>query len=139
MKKKEREIAFQLYMGGKSCEAIAMIVQVRKATVLAWVKKYHWERLHSAKTITRSSLLQESYAQLDKLNREVKEKYEGVPTLEHSKIKNVLVEEIKNLSASPLEVYIDIISEFMDFVKGKKGGGEMITYCDAFITKKAGE
>jgi hypothetical protein len=82
---------------------------------LALQKENSWDALKDLQSITKKQLLTDSYAQLAAVNLAIKANG-NVPTKEQYDAKSILGKEIDRLSDSPLAVYTDVFSEFIDYL-----------------------
>lgn len=57
-KKDERKLAKHYYLqGDKSQKEIAVIVNVREATIGSWIRKYGWDNLRAAQTASKENAI----------------------------------------------------------------------------------
>lgn len=113
--KKERARAF-FVKSSLNRKEIAEAVGVTEKTLRSWIDAENWQEEKDSQTITRSQLLQESYAQLKALNDEIRDKHSGVPTKNLADAKAMVRKEIDSLSRQPIYRYVEIFEEFLIFV-----------------------
>lgn len=112
-------MARSLYLNSSlSNKDIAKQVGTTEKTLRKWRTDEDWDTLKELKTITRSNLLQDAYAQLKTINKQIDELDKS--DMKTRKIlfdaKAVLGKEIDRLSESPLHVYIGVFDEFTDWI-----------------------
>lgn len=90
---------------------IAEQVGVTQKTLRGWINAGDWDSLREAKTITRQQLLNDSYAQLSAVNKQITDEHGGVPTKALSDAKAVLIKEIEALSDLPLHKLLSVFHE----------------------------
>lgn len=112
----KKNIAYTMYMqGGNTQKHIAATLRVSEKTVSSWVKKGRWEELRDNSTLSRKSLLTDSYKQLRALNEEIA-KSGGVITKSQSDAKATILREIKSLSDNPIHVYVECFEDFVEYL-----------------------
>lgn len=112
-------MARSLYLNSSlSNKDIAKQVGTTEKTLRKWRTDEDWDTLKELKTITRSNLLQDAYAQLKTINSEIAELKTG--DIATRKVlfdsKAILGKEIDRLSESPLHVYIGVIDELINWI-----------------------
>jgi hypothetical protein len=120
---------------------IAEKVPCTAKTLSAWITKYGWDVEKETQSITRASLLKDSYAQLKAINEEIVENHNGVPNKALSDAKSTIRKEIEALSNNPLHVYVEVFTEFMDYVQQNHGSAmmDLLELSDEFINHLANE
>lgn len=118
---------------------IAEKVPCTPKTLNNWIDKFGWDKEKETQTITRSSLLKDSYAQLKAINEEITNNHNGVPNKALSDAKSTIRKEIEALSNNPLHVYVEVFTEFMDYVQQNHGSKMMalLELSDEFINHLA--
>ncbi len=112
----KKKLAQELYvLGNQTQKSIAAAVVVTEKTLGKWIDEGEWEGLKNLQSVTKKQLLADSYAQLAAVNLRIKDNG-NVPTKELYDAKSILGKEIDRLSDSPLAVYTDVFSEFIDFL-----------------------
>jgi predicted transcriptional regulator len=112
----KKRLAQELYvLGNQTQKSIAETIGVTEKTLGKWIKENNWDALKDLQSITKKQLLTDSYAQLAAVNLAIKANG-NVPTKEQYDAKSILGKEIDRLSDSPLAVYTDVFSEFIDYL-----------------------
>lgn len=112
----KKRLAQELYvLGNQTQKSIAETIGVTEKTLGNWIKDNEWDGLKDLQSITKKQLLADSYAQLAAVNLAIKANG-NVPGKEHYDAKSILGKEIDRLSDSPLAVYTDVFSEFIDYL-----------------------
>jgi predicted transcriptional regulator len=112
----KKRLARELYvLGNQTQKSIADTIGVTEKTLGKWIKENSWDALKDLQSITKKQLLTDSYAQLAAVNLAIKANG-NVPTKEQYDAKSILGKEIDRLSDSPLAVYTDVFSEFIDYL-----------------------
>jgi len=109
----KKELAKSLYIKSKlNRKQICEMVDCAEKTLRNWIKKYNWDQLREAETITRSELLRSAYKQLQQVNQHIEKELNGIPNKEMSDVKAVIRKEIEALSEMPLYQYIEVAEDF---------------------------
>ncbi len=112
----KKRLAQELYvLGNQTQKSIAETINVTPKTLGKWIEINNWDSLKDLQSITKKQLLTDSYAQLAAVNLAIKANG-NVPTKEQYDAKSILGKEIDRLSDSPLAVYTDVFSEFIDYL-----------------------
>lgn len=110
----KRTLAKSFYLYAHfSQKKIAEMCGVQEKTLKAWIDKYRWGEEKEKNSITRQSLLKETYSQLTAINKEIKENYNGIPTKTLSDAKGVLIKEIEALDRQPLHKIIEVLQDVL--------------------------
>lgn len=114
--KDKKIIAQELFISGAHTrKSISEIVGVTEKTLRNWIEAGDWENLKNLHGVTRSQLLQDSYAQLKAINEKIAS-IGGVPTKELYDAKSIVGKEIERLSEHSIAVYIECFSEFTSWL-----------------------
>lgn len=112
----KKRLAQELYvLGNQTQKSIAATIGVTEKTLGKWITDNEWDALRDLQSITKKQLLTDSYAQLAAVNLAIK-KNGNVPSKEQYDAKSILGKEIDRLSDSPLAVYTDVFSDFIDWL-----------------------
>ena len=107
-----RETAKGLFVkSDMSQKEIAVLLGVSEKSVSEWRKKYDWDTSKQIQSITRKSLLEEAYKQLDAINKKITDKG-GIPDKALSDAKAECLREIEKFSDTPTHIYIDVFEDF---------------------------
>lgn len=107
-----RETAKGLFVkSDMSQKEIAVLLGVSEKSVSEWRKKYDWDTSKQIQSITRKSLLEEAYKQLDAINKKIADKG-GIPDKALSDAKAQCLREIEQFSDTPTHIYIDVFEDF---------------------------
>lgn len=110
--KDKKILAQELFISGvHTRKSISELVGVTEKTLRNWIEAGDWEKLKNLHGVTRSQLLQDSYAQLKAVNEKIAS-IGGVPTKELYDAKSIIGKEIERLSDHSMAVYIECFSEF---------------------------
>lgn len=93
-----------------SQKEIAAALGVSEKAVCEWRKKYDWDTAKQVQSITRKSLLEDAYKQLDAINQKIADKG-GIPDKALSDAKAECMREIEKFSDTPTHVYIDVFED----------------------------
>lgn len=107
----KRAIAQSLYIKGVSQKEIAEIIGISEQTISKWRKNFYWDEILEQNTVTRTSLLKDSYIQLAAVNNAIKLNG-NIPKKEQSDSKAQLLREIESFSEQPIFKYIEVFEEF---------------------------
>jgi predicted transcriptional regulator len=115
-----KKLAKELFvLGNQTQKSISETVGVTEKTLSKWIEgnenEPSWKELKDLQSITKKQLLADSYAQLAAVNLAIKANG-NVPTKEQYDAKSILGKEIDRLSDSPLAVYTDVFSDFIDWL-----------------------
>lgn len=110
--KKEKARAF-FVRSSLNRKEIAETIGVTEKTLRNWIELDNWQAEKDSSSITRSQLLQESYAQLQAINDEIRDNHKGIPTKLLSDAKGVIRKEIETLSTHPIYKYVEVFEEFL--------------------------
>lgn len=122
--------------GAHTRKSISEMVGVTEKTLRKWIDDGDWEKMKNLHGVTRSQLLQDSYAQLKAVNEKIKG-IGGVPTKELYDAKSIIGKEIERLSDHSLAVYIECFSEFTGWLlrnhpkESKVFGSVMLEFLEA--------
>lgn len=112
----KKRLAQELYvLGNQTQKSIAATIGVTEKTLGKWITDNEWNALRDLQSITKKQLLTDSYAQLAAVNLAIKANG-NVPSKEQYDAKSILGKEIDRLSDSPLAVYTDVFSDFIDWL-----------------------
>mgnify|MGYP000400948523 CR=1 FL=1 len=115
--KEKKALAYSLFVKSSyNRKQISNQVGCTEKTLRNWIKDGDWESIKEAQTLTRSKLLQDAYTQLKAINEKINNDFGGVPNKELSDAKGVIRKEIETLSDNPLHVYVEVFTEFVDWV-----------------------
>lgn len=101
-------------------KAIAEQVGVTEKTLRKWIDENNWDDLKNTRSITRESLLQAEYAQLEAINKIIAEEMNGVPSKHLSDAKGVIRKNIEALSSTPLFKYVEAFDDFTNWLLKNK-------------------
>ncbi|TXI15745.1 MAG: hypothetical protein E6Q66_01115 [Pedobacter sp.] len=139
--KDKKLLAQELFIhGAHTRKSISEMVGVTEKTLRKWIEDGGWEKMKNLQGVTRSQLLQDSYAQLKAINEKIRS-IGGVPTKELYDAKSIIGKEIERLSDHSIAVYIECFSEFTSWLlrhhpkETKLLGGLMLEFLEA---KQAG-
>jgi hypothetical protein len=138
--KEKQNLARSLFVKSSlTRKQIAIQVVCTEKTLRSWIIKFEWEKERETQTITRVSLLKDAYAQLGAINKDIFENHNGVPNKALSDAKATIRKEIEFLSSNPLHIYIEVFTEFTDWVATEHGSEmlEMLGLTDEFINHLA--
>lgn len=111
-REQKRETAKGLFVKSDMTQKeIAVLLGVSEKAVSEWRKKYDWDTAKQIQSITRKSLLEEAYKQLDAINKKVADKG-GIPDKALSDAKAECMREIEKFSDTPTHVYVDVFEDF---------------------------
>lgn len=117
----KKKLAHQLYISTQTTrKELAQQIGVTERTLRNWITDGNWDVDKDVKSITRRELLNDAYAQLAAVNKEINENHNGIPNKQLSDAKGVIRKEIEALSDLPLHQYISVFTEFTEFVKNTK-------------------
>ena len=111
----KRATAQALYLKGMSQKEIHDIIGISEQTISKWRNLFNWDDIKELNTITRSSLLKQSYIQLAAVNKEIEEN-KNIPTKVQSDSKAQLLREIEHLSEIPIHKYIEVFEEVLSWL-----------------------
>lgn len=112
-----RETAKGLYVkSGMTQKEIAALLGVSEKAVSEWRKKYDWDTAKQIQSITRKSLLEDAYKQLDAINQRITTEKKGIPDKAMSDAKAECLREIEKFSDTPTHIYIDVFEDFCAWV-----------------------
>ena len=107
-----RETAKGLFVkSDMSQKEIAVLLGVSEKSVSEWRKKYDWDTAKQIQGITRKSLLEEAYKQLDAINKKIADKG-GIPDKALSDAKAQCLREIERFSDTPTHLYVSVFEDF---------------------------
>lgn len=107
-----RETAKGLFVkSDMSQKEIAVLLGVSEKSVSEWRKKYDWDTSKQIQSITRKSLLEEAYKQLDAINKKITDKG-GIPDKALSDAKAQCLREIEHFSDTPTHLYVSVFEDF---------------------------
>ncbi|TXI14629.1 MAG: hypothetical protein E6Q66_05885 [Pedobacter sp.] len=110
--KDKKILAQELFISGAHTrKSISEMVGVTEKTLRKWIEEGDWEKMKDLKSVTRSQLLRDSYAQLKAVNKKIAS-LGGVPTKELYDAKSIIGKEIERLGEHAIAVYIECFSEF---------------------------
>lgn len=111
-REQKRETAKGLFVKSDMAQKeIAVLLGVSEKTVSEWRKKYGWDSARQIQSITRKSLLEDAYKQLDAINQKITAKG-GIPDKALSDAKAECLREIEKFSDTPTHIYIDVFEDF---------------------------
>jgi putative ATPase subunit of terminase (gpP-like) len=111
-REQKRETAKGLFVKSDMTQKeIAVLLGVSEKTVSEWRKKYDWDSARQIQSITRKSLLEDAYRQLDAINQKVTANG-GIPDKALSDAKAECLREIEKFSDTPTHIYIDVFEDF---------------------------
>jgi predicted transcriptional regulator len=112
----KKSLAQELYiLGNQTQKGIATAIGVSEKTISKWITEGQWEAQKNLQAVTKKQLLTDSYAQLAAVNLAIAA-IGNVPTKELYDAKSILGKEIDRLSDSPLAVYTDVFTDFLDYL-----------------------
>ncbi len=120
---------------------LAEKVGVSERTIGKWVNEGNWKNLRTAKNVSRQSLLQKAYANLEKMNTLIEE-HGGVPPKQLTDAKSVFVREVQALDKQDsLSHAVSVMEGFMGFLfkRNPKMAKEVAQYQLEFIETRAHE
>ena len=130
-------LAQELFISGAHTrKSISELVSITEKTLRNWIEAGQWEKMKDLHGVTRSQLLQDSYAQLKAVNEKIAS-IGGVPTKELYDAKSIIGKEIERLSDHSLAVYIECFSEFTSWLlrhhpkESRVFGGLMLEFLEA--------
>jgi predicted DNA-binding protein YlxM (UPF0122 family) len=114
----EQEKAFDLYCNTSLTQKeIAGVIKVSAQQMNKWVKDGNWEMLRSANKVTLPAIVQNYYLQLAAINKEIKDQYKGVPTIEHSDTICKIANSIEKLNKKHnLSAYHAVLRETLEWM-----------------------
>lgn len=111
-----RETAKGLFVkSDMSQKEIAVLLGVSEKSVSEWRKKYDWDTSKQIQSITRKSLLEEAYKQLDAINKKIADKG-GIPDKALSDAKAQCLREIERFSDTPTYLYVSVFEDFCSWL-----------------------
>ena len=112
----ERKQARELYVNGSlTFKEIALIVKVAPAHIGRWAKEDGWDTQKSAQQVTSEKMIANYYAMLQKINKEVDDKHDGIPTTAHTDQISKLTDAIFKLNKKQsLSLYQQALKEFLE-------------------------
>ena len=114
--KDKKTLAQELFINGAHTrKSISEMVNVTEKTLRKWIEEGDWEKMKNLQGVTRSQLVQDSYAQLKAINEKIAS-IGGVPTKELYDAKSIIGKEIERLSDHSIAVYIECFSEFTQWL-----------------------
>lgn len=116
-KSDEQQKAYDLFCNTVLTQKeIATVVNVSAQQMSKWVKDGNWELYRSAHQTSLPAIIQGYYLQLAEINKEVKEKYNGVPTNEHTDSICKITNSIEKLNKKHnLSAYHQVLREFLEW------------------------
>jgi len=109
-------LAQELFISGAHTrKSISEMVSITEKTLRNWIEHGEWEKMKDLQGVTRSQLLQDSYAQLKAVNEKITS-IGGVPNKELYDAKSILGKEIERLSDHAIAIYIECFSEFTSWL-----------------------
>jgi len=113
----KKEQARALYVkSGMNKKQIAEAVKITPKTLNNWIEEGKWDEQKESLQITRPQLLQEAYAQLAAINKQIRDEFNGVPPKHLSDSKAVIRKEIETFDKNPLHQYIEVFEEYVDWL-----------------------
>ena len=135
--KHKRILAQELFISGAHTrKSMSELIGITEKTLRKWIDDGDWEKMKDLKGVTRSQLLQDSYAQLKAVNEKIAS-LGGVPTKELYDAKSIIGKEIERLSDHSIAVYIECFSEFTSWLlrnhpkESRVFGGLMLEFLEA--------
>lgn len=133
-KERERRMAKELYMQGKTAKEVARLVGVTEKTVSRWVAKYNWKTLRDAKIYSAKSkvdnikqILADLAEETVAINREIEKETDKEKLIDLRKRRNQLADEaakwnkalekLDNQNQVSLSTYIAIMEEIFNALK----------------------
>lgn len=114
--KDKKILAQELFISGAHTrKSISEMIGISEKTLRKWIDDGDWEKMKNLQRVTRSQLLQDSYAQLKATNEKIAS-IGGVPTKELYDAKSIIGKEIERLSDHSIAVYIECFSEFTSWL-----------------------
>ena len=138
--KEKKQLAYSLFIKSSfNRKEIAKQVGCTEKTLRNWIEKEDWQSIKEAQTLTRSKLLQDAYSQLKAINEKINDDFGGIPNKELSDAKAVIRKEIEALSNHPLHLYVEVFTEFLDWVNENepKDVQKIVALSDGFINNIA--
>lgn len=116
-KDEEKEKAFDLFCNTALAQKeIAKVVGVSPQQLGKWVANGSWDLYRSAQQTSLPAIIQGYYLQIAAINKEVKEKHNGVPTAEHTDSICKITNSIEKLNKKHnLSTYQRILKEFLEW------------------------
>lgn len=115
-REQKRETAKGLFVKSDMTQKeIAVLLGVSEKAVSEWRKKYDWDTAKQIQSITRKSLLEEAYKQLDAINRKITDKG-GIPDKALSDAKAQCLREIERFSDTPTYLYVSVFEDFCSWL-----------------------
>jgi len=136
----KKTLSYSLFVKSSfSRKEIAKQVGCTEKTLRKWINDGKWDSIRDSQNLTSSKLLQDSYAQLKAINNHIKEELNGLPNKEMSDAKAVIRKEIEALSNNPLHKYVEVFTEFTDWMtlNHAKQSLNMLSLIDEFINELA--
>lgn len=133
-KERERRMAKELYMQGKTAKEVARLVGVTEKTISRWVAKYNWKTLRDAKIYSAKSkvdnikqILADLAEETVAINRQIEQETDKEKLLELRKRRNQLADEaakwnkalekLDDQNQVSLSTYIAIMEEIFNALK----------------------
>ena len=133
-KERERRMAKELYMQGKTAKEVARLVGVTEKTVSRWVAKYNWKTLRDAKIYSAKSkvdnikqILADLAEETVAINRQIERETDKEKLIELRKRRNQLADEaakwnkalekLDDQNQVSLSTYIAIMEEIFNALK----------------------
>jgi len=134
--KEKKQLAYSLFIKSSlNRKEIAKQVGCTEKTLRRWIETEGWQPIKEAQTLTRGKLLQDAYSQLKAINDKINNDLGGIPNKELSDAKAVIRKEIETLSGHPLHLYVEVFTEFIDWVTDnhKSKVHQVVELSDGFI------
>ena len=133
-KERERRMAKELYMQGKTAKEVARLVGVTEKTVSRWVAKYNWKTLRDAKIYSAKSkvdnikqILADLAEETVAINRQIEKETDKEKLIDLRKRRNQLADEaakwnkalekLDDQNQVSLSTYIAIMEEIFNALK----------------------
>lgn len=116
-KDEEKQKAYDLFCNtALSQKDIAAVIAVSPQQLGKWVNQGNWEIYRQAHQTSLPAIIQSYYLQIAAINKEVKEKYNGVPSAEHTDSICKITNSIEKLNKKHnLSAYHRILREYLEW------------------------
>lgn len=137
---KIKNIAQNLYVhGGLSQAEIARQVGKTPTQINRWAKKYKWQQLRAAHTITPDEVIKRTYAQIQAIYDYADFAGRPVDSTETDQISKLMAGVRQLKKEADLSLYAQVVAELTRFVRQADEGllEDLIPYQMAFLKHKA--
>ncbi len=121
-KTEAQQQAYDLYVNTELTQKdICKIVSVSPTQMSKWATTGNWEMYKKASKVTTQQLILDHYSQIAAINKEIKDKQNGMPTPAQTDMMTKLSGHIERLQKKfNLSVYHSVLRECLEWIAGRK-------------------